>query len=608
MTAPNTRRTGGAAVVIATAALVVAGTACGASTPRTTTTTAPSGPGQGTTASVPITTATTAAPTTSTAAPATTSTEPGAALAGNPGDWLALADSTGVEIWSRGHGTTRITGPVTSGVVYGDLTWSSDGRYLGWYEEQTSAGAAGGYEPLRDTQGADCGPGKVVVFDTRSGTATAWDATDLFQPMVVTAGSVYVFADEDLCGQPGLVHYLPDGDRAAVPVVSSGAVGGIRAWASGADFVGVDGSEPPRVFSVSLTGVATLEAEMPTGAGTPTAEQYVGSPDGRRAAAEVGFQTQGNATQRCGIGAGGPGSELATVDLFTGGTSIIPLPSAPTGMVAQIGSFDYGPGGTLDAVVYDCSPTAAPGTPLAPPAVLELTPGGFLQVATGAVAAERSASGSLAVLAGQYGLVRGAMPGTQVVTSSGSTVYVDGATVPGLNGTVSDLAWSPPSPGTAELTGQWTEPSLTITPASLGAVRTGMTVGQAELAAGVGLVEVGNGVWSNQRVVAGQYVAEGDAGLSLVFGKAGVSCLDAAGAPTTDVATPEGVHLGDTVKRLLHVYGSSLTYVPASQQGINPAAAYVLHGSAGNLVFWFDSAGTITEIAAGPAAAPGVTC
>lgn len=364
-----------------------------------------------------------------------------AAVPGRSGLWLAIADSSGVVIWSRAGGTSRVSGSPSAAVVYGDLTWSANGRYLAWYE-QPVRGLLWNYRPIRNAAGPDCGSGKLVVFDTAKDEMTTWNVADLFEPMVVTAEGVYVFENGGSCGY-GLVHYLPDGRRVSVPVTGASRTGRISAWADAAGFVAVDGATRPTVFSLALDGSATLLAQLPA-ATTGTDERFVASPDGSELAIEQGAQTQGNGSQRCASQELASGSALVTVDLLTGTARRFELPPGPSGMTDQIGTMSYGPANTLDLSEYVCGAAQPPGAALKAPLLLQLHAGALEQVAWGVIAGERSVTGFLAVMPGRYELIRGPMPGAEVATTPwGPAVEVDGAAVPGLRGTASDISWSP---------------------------------------------------------------------------------------------------------------------------------------------------------------------
>lgn len=148
--------------------------------------------------------------------------------------------------------------------------------------------------------------------------------------------------------------------------------------------------------------------------------------------------------------------------------------------------------------------------------------------------------------------------------------------------------------------GAWTDSHLTITPSSLGAVQTGMSLKEAGQAAGVPLAPVGDGFsYPITKPAAGM------ATLSVESGSNGpVACVIASGSPVTQVvSTPEGFVLGGSVTRLTQIYGSRAVYVPAPASGYGPVPGYVVNEDGGVLAFVVNGA-TIGTIMGGP---PGTT-
>ena len=155
-----------------------------------------------------------------------------------------------------------------------------------------------------------------------------------------------------------------------------------------------------------------------------------------------------------------------------------------------------------------------------------------------------------------------------------------------------------PTTTTAPASGLWTATALTITPDSLGAVTVGMSLDQAQQAAGITFDGAGDGFSYPTTLPTGYpYIYVG--------GTPTVSCVgasEATGGPQV-VSTPEGVVLGGSVQSLLSIYGSKATYTPAPPPGNGRSdwAGYVVSESSGNLVFVIGSDGsTIDEIAGGP--------
>jgi pimeloyl-ACP methyl ester carboxylesterase len=146
-----------------------------------------------------------------------------------------------------------------------------------------------------------------------------------------------------------------------------------------------------------------------------------------------------------------------------------------------------------------------------------------------------------------------------------------------------------PSPGA------WTGSMLTITPSSLGAVRIGMTQAQSDIAADALFQEQGDGAYSPTLPNGSAY--------DYVSGFP-VRCVGAelSGSPVSQIiTTPEGFRLGDSVQRLLAVYGARARYVPPpTRGGITNDAGYVVAEAGGNLDFIIDRTNnTIRKIIGG---------
>lgn len=144
----------------------------------------------------------------------------------------------------------------------------------------------------------------------------------------------------------------------------------------------------------------------------------------------------------------------------------------------------------------------------------------------------------------------------------------------------------------------WTANSIIITPTSLGAVTTGMTLSQAEDAAGLQFNGAGDGAYYpilTSPDAPHLYIRpNGGANFPACVGAEG----DGKGTPT--VATAEGFQLGGTVTELEAIYGRRLTYAPMpTGGGISPRAGYVLNEPSGTLTFAIDptSDQTINKIA-----------
>lgn len=122
--------------------------------------------------------------------------------------------------------------------------------------------------------------------------------------------------------------------------------------------------------------------------------------------------------------------------------------------------------------------------------------------------------------------------------------------------------------------GKWTDSVIVITPKSLGAVRLGMSIPQAEAAAGGAIESVGDGVYRLRGT-----------GLYFQPGASGVECVGAEADPHRTVTTPEGVRVGDEAGRVADAYGDRAQYLPAPTGGRTPAEGYVVKAADGTLAF-----------------------
>lgn len=146
--------------------------------------------------------------------------------------------------------------------------------------------------------------------------------------------------------------------------------------------------------------------------------------------------------------------------------------------------------------------------------------------------------------------------------------------------------------GQQPTSGRWTEPVIVITPTSLGAVKVGMSVPEAEAAAGKPFDGSGDGA----------HYPKGSPELYIV---PPAPCVGVSGPSTasTTVVTAEGVRLGDSADRIPAVYGGRAQYVPAPNFGRTPAAGYIVGFHDGKLAFVV-SQGIVTGIHAGPDVTP----
>ena len=146
----------------------------------------------------------------------------------------------------------------------------------------------------------------------------------------------------------------------------------------------------------------------------------------------------------------------------------------------------------------------------------------------------------------------------------------------------------------------WASTHLTISPTGLGAVRVGMTLAQAQTAAGATFDGRGDGFAYSQARAAG--FAHDFVGLGIGTEKVvcvGAEIFDSVGLRQT-VATPEGFLLGGTVQQLLSMYGTNAHFVAAPASGMTTNAGYVVDIAGGRLAFVVDQSRTrIVEIAGG---------
>jgi hypothetical protein len=153
--------------------------------------------------------------------------------------------------------------------------------------------------------------------------------------------------------------------------------------------------------------------------------------------------------------------------------------------------------------------------------------------------------------------------------------------------------------------GLWSDLRLVITPDSLGAVRLGMSLKQAQNAAGLYMQPVGDGL-------IGAYGLPSNFQYVWLTGWP-VRCLGVTlrSAPSPqELVTTTGFVLGQSVARLRRLYGTELHYAkgPPSPSGMTPAAGYLLASGGGDELFFIPgrTGSTITEIQAGHNLGPNV--
>jgi hypothetical protein len=144
--------------------------------------------------------------------------------------------------------------------------------------------------------------------------------------------------------------------------------------------------------------------------------------------------------------------------------------------------------------------------------------------------------------------------------------------------------------------GLWTDPSLVIDATSLGAVKVGTSLDQAQTAAGIVFDGTGDGVYFPTML---------PTGFAHLFVDLEYNAFCVGASTTSDtplqqvVRTREGFRLGDTVETLKSIYGSRLTYVPAPTTGISAQAGYVVSEPDGSIAFGVDPDGIVSVITAG---------
>lgn len=172
----------------------------------------------------------------------------------------------------------------------------------------------------------------------------------------------------------------------------------------------------------------------------------------------------------------------------------------------------------------------------------------------------------------------------------------DGTTIAGWVKTIV-LCRCAPKPGAAGVnmppSGKWTDPVVVITPTSLGAVKVGMALPDAEAAAGVSFDGFGDGAHYPKGIRPELYVVPN---LPCV----GVSGTD---TPSKTVQTAEGVRLGDSADQITALYGNRARYIPAPTGGRTPTEGYIVDFPDGKIAFAVAS-NVIRAIKAGPGVTP----
>jgi len=135
--------------------------------------------------------------------------------------------------------------------------------------------------------------------------------------------------------------------------------------------------------------------------------------------------------------------------------------------------------------------------------------------------------------------------------------------------------------------GSWSGRELVIAPGSLGAVTVGMTLAEAQKAAGYTFDDSGDGFVYPTALPRGyphEYVGEAATNLGDDVSCVGVQTRRPELMRQT-VVTPEGFRLGDTVQHFLAIYRASAKHVAAPPTGMTTDEGFVVAEHGGYLAF-----------------------
>ncbi len=289
-----------------------------------------------------------------------------------------------------------------------EFQWSASGRYLGWQQgSQTSAKSAAGW------------------YDTLTHRRASWTFQYQYPQgwSVSSAGLASLVPGGNLGAPSTLTRYNIDGavthQSVRVPI-SDNVTGYSSGFVMGPDIV-----SGTRLWRVSLSGAVTKLQALPKPATNgPPYEITAVSPDGKLFAAELGDHTDG-----CGIG---PASRIFVVDEATGTTRQASLPGGPRWRVL---SFVFGPDGTLDATLVDCTQKASMST-----TVVWVSPSGKVTAVKHGALVATAGDGYLAYEAGEVHLGGTEAPELDEVASGPLTV--NGRPVPGA-AVAATASWAP---------------------------------------------------------------------------------------------------------------------------------------------------------------------
>ena len=289
-----------------------------------------------------------------------------------------------------------------------EFEWSADGRYLGWQQGfPTSEKSMAGW------------------YDTVTHRRTSW-AFQYQYPQgwsVSSSGLASLVAGENLGSPSTLTRYGID--RVVTHQLVHVPIGDYVAGYSGGFIMGPDIATGTRLWRISLSGaVSKLQALPKPATNGPPYETTAVSADGKTFAAELGDHTDG-----CGIG---PASRIFLMDLATGTTRQASLPGGPRWRAL---SFVFGPDGTLDATLVDCTQKAKMST-----TVIWVSPSGSVTAVKHGALVATAAGGNLAYQAGGIHLGGTEAPELDEVATGPRTV--DARPVPGVAGAAT-VSWAP---------------------------------------------------------------------------------------------------------------------------------------------------------------------
>jgi hypothetical protein len=282
-------------------------------------------------------------------------------------------------------------------------------------------------------------------FDVSDGQNRSWPVTtkeSLPVSLLATSSGIAAFV-------PGLNGSTSQLQTYAVSGASSTTgtiVSGFEALPNGEDFVSMVPSFESNtytIYRIAPSGSAS-SVTTPPGSADPNQQTLVNwaiAPDGHTLAAERGDHTDG-----CGDG---PPSKIETIDLDTGAVSRYPLPSGPRWRVI---SLTYSLDGKLEVVAADTSSACAfsGGFPkgdkaLMPTTLFELDDGTLHRTTGDVLAAQRSSTGEIATISGEWRLALARDGDFSLDAPTGAQRLHVGSTRIAVPGLPLSLSWAPDS-------------------------------------------------------------------------------------------------------------------------------------------------------------------